>query len=76
MDKVEKMLEEMKKVWNTELDCVCCRKTFRLGDMFAICGDCYTLFLKERKFKQKTYGCTDPSDISKRQTKTRLHVLR
>lgn len=55
MDKVEKMLEEMKKVWNTELDCVCCRKSFRLGDMFAICGDCYTLFLKERKFMQKTY---------------------
>ncbi len=53
MDKVEKMLEEMKKVWNTELDCACCRKTFRLGDMFAICGDCYTLFPKDKKVHAK-----------------------
>ncbi len=53
MDKVEKMLEEMKKVWNTELDCICCRKTFRLGDMFAICGDCYTSFLKKESLGKK-----------------------
>lgn len=59
-------LDEMKKVWNIELDCACCRKNFRLGDMFAICADCYTLFLKAKKFMQNTHGSTDPSDISRR----------
>jgi len=64
-------LDEIKKVWNTELDCTCCKKTFRLGDMFVICADCYTLFLEAKKFMQNGHA-HGPSDLSRRQLETRL----